>query len=68
MLLSESFKLVTVLITDSFHSFPSEWGPQKTLVFAVTEEAFETATEEVPLQKVVSLPAYLKATAQGNHV
>lgn len=43
-------------------------GVTITLAFAFTEGAFETAIEEVPLQKLVSLPAYLKATAKGNHV
>lgn len=33
-----------------------------TLVFAFIEGAFETAIEEGPLQKIVSVPAYLKAT------
>lgn len=43
-------------------------GTAITLVFAFIEGAFETAIEEGPLQKIVSLPAYLKATAKGNHV
>lgn len=39
-------------------------GTAITLIFAFTEGAFETAIKEVRLQKIVSLPAYLKATAK----